>query len=58
MECLLILLLMLDIWTVFPEQDRYINSEILFEVFAQFKEAGIEIPFPQRDIHIVSNTSK
>lgn len=50
--------LILNIWTVFPEQDKYIISEILFEVFGQFGKAGIQIPFPQRDIHIVSDETK
>ncbi len=30
------------------------QSEVLFEIWNRFKEHGIEIPFPQRDIHIRS----
>ncbi len=30
-------------------------SEIRFEVFKRFREEGIEIPFPQRDIHFKSS---
>jgi potassium-dependent mechanosensitive channel len=31
-----------------------VRSELHFEIFRRFREAGIEIPFPQRDIHIKS----
>lgn len=31
-----------------------IKSEIIFQVFYQLKDAGIEIPFPQRDLHVKS----
>ncbi len=43
----------LRIWT-----DEYINrpavlkSQLYFEIFKRFKIEGIEIPFPQRDLHI------
>ena len=33
---------------------RRIKSEILFSVFEVFKNNNIEIPFPQRDIHVRS----
>jgi small-conductance mechanosensitive channel len=33
---------------------RNVRSALYFEIFAAFKKAGIEIPFPQRDIHIRS----
>ncbi|MFO8090749.1 MAG: mechanosensitive ion channel [Desulfatiglandaceae bacterium] len=33
---------------------RKIRSALYFAIFDEFKEAGIEIPFPQRDIHIRS----
>ena len=35
-----------------------IKSEVLLKVWDQFKEHGIEIPFPQRDIHIRSDDTK
>jgi small-conductance mechanosensitive channel len=31
-----------------------VRSVILADVDARFREAGIEIPFPQRDLHIRS----
>ncbi len=34
---------------------RRVRSNLYFAIFDQFKKAGIEIPFPQRDIHIRSN---
>ncbi len=49
----------LRVWT-----DRYINkpavlkSILYFEIFKRFKEAGIEIPFPQRDLNIKNTEFK
>jgi potassium efflux system protein len=34
---------------------RNVRSVLYFEIFEEFKKAGIEIPFPQRDIHIRSS---
>lgn len=36
---------------------RIIKSELYFAIFRMFKEKGIEIPFPQRDVYIKENTS-
>ena len=36
---------------------RLIRSEIYFATFAAFKREGIEIPFPQRDIHVRSTAA-
>lgn len=33
-----------------------ISSELRFEIDEEFRKAGIEIPFPQRDLHIKSGT--
>lgn len=33
----------------------HIKSNLLFEVEEQFRQKGIQIPFPQRDIHIKTN---
>jgi small-conductance mechanosensitive channel len=35
-----------------------VKSEVLLAVWDRFKAAGITIPFPQRDVHIVSMPSK
>lgn len=41
-------------WTKEFDQWIRIQSEILFKVFDDLKAAGIEIPFPQRDLHVRS----
>lgn len=43
----------LRVWTVTRVQTpRPLASELYFSVFQAFKEHGIEIPFPQRDLHL------
>ena len=43
------------VWVDDPEAGRAnIISEILLNVWDKFHEHGIEIPFPQRDLHIQS----
>jgi small-conductance mechanosensitive channel len=32
------------------------QSEVMFAIWRKFREAGIEIPFPQRDVHIRSSS--
>jgi small-conductance mechanosensitive channel len=45
---------------VFWSQQRFridnVMSDIRYEVFKRFKEEGIEIPFPQRDLHLRSSS--
>lgn len=41
-------------WTKEFNQWIKIKSDILFQVFDDLKAAGIEIPFPQRDLHVRS----
>jgi small-conductance mechanosensitive channel len=36
---------------------RRVRSSLYFAIFDELKKAGIEIPFPQRDIHIRSNAT-
>jgi len=40
-------------WVKEPHEHRTIRSEIYFAIFRAFRETGIQIPFPQRDIHII-----
>jgi small-conductance mechanosensitive channel len=41
------------VWTdSYIDKPGQLKSQLYFEIFKQFAENGIEIPFPQRDIHI------
>ncbi|MEM6642671.1 MAG: mechanosensitive ion channel domain-containing protein [Bacteroidota bacterium] len=45
----------LGVWTsTYTDKPRRLKTELYFEIFAQFQKEGIEIPFPQRDLHIKS----
>ncbi|MFH1837257.1 MAG: mechanosensitive ion channel domain-containing protein [Candidatus Omnitrophota bacterium] len=44
----------LYIWTDDPNNRFTIKSQVNFEINRLFKETGIKIPFPQRDIHFRS----
>ncbi|GAB4250344.1 MAG: mechanosensitive ion channel [Ekhidna sp.] len=45
----------LAVWTsTHTDKPRRLKTELYFEIFERFKEKGIEIPFPQRDVHIKS----
>ena len=49
----------LAIWTAtHTDKPRRLKTELYFDIFAKFKDQGIEIPFPQRDIHIKSEPEK
>jgi small-conductance mechanosensitive channel len=44
------------IWINDPQNGvSNVKSEVLLSVWDKFHAAGIEIPFPQRDLHIRSN---
>ncbi|MFZ4548377.1 MAG: mechanosensitive ion channel domain-containing protein [Bacteroidales bacterium] len=45
-------------WIADYNHSRRIKSEILFSVFAVLKQNNIEIPFPQRDLHLRSEGVK
>ena len=46
------------IWTSQPRRHQNIRSGINYNIFKLFKEAGIEIPFPQRDVHIYNESRR
>jgi small-conductance mechanosensitive channel len=49
----------LAVWTAtHTDKPRILKSELYFEIFRQFKLKGIEIPFPQRDLHLRSSDLK
>jgi small-conductance mechanosensitive channel len=46
---------LLYFWIDDVRSGRYLaQSEVMFGIWRKFKEKGIEIPFPQRDLHIRS----
>jgi small-conductance mechanosensitive channel len=46
----------LRVWTTTQIHRRpVIRSDIYFEIFRAFRENGVEIPFPQRDLHLRSS---
>jgi small-conductance mechanosensitive channel len=45
----------LRVWTIRHVQTpQILKSELYFRIFRAFRENGIEIPFPQRDVHLKS----
>lgn len=45
----------LVVWTTdFINRPRVLKSELYYEIFRRFKKEGVEIPFPQRDLHLKS----
>lgn len=48
----------LRVWIMDPEEGvGGIKSDVLLAIWDLFKKENIEIPFPQRDIHIKSSIS-
>ncbi|GAB2784787.1 mechanosensitive ion channel [Rhabdobacter roseus] len=41
-------------WTFSAWRIEYIKSDIRFDAFARFRAAGIEVPYPQQDLHLRS----
>ncbi|SNS63766.1 Mechanosensitive ion channel [Belliella buryatensis] len=49
----------LRVWTSeYISKPKVLKSQLYYEIFKKFNEEGIEIPFPQRDIHIISGGEK
>jgi hypothetical protein len=44
----------LEVWTAQPQRQEQLVSDLGFRVEAAFRRLGIEIPFPQRDLHLRS----
>lgn len=45
----------LRVWTSeYINRPKVLKSQLYYEVFKRFKEEGVEIPFPQRDLHLSS----
>lgn len=43
----------LNVWTnTYSDKPSMLKSQLYFEIFKRFKETGVEIPFPQRDLYI------
>jgi small-conductance mechanosensitive channel len=49
----------LRVWTSeYINRPKVLKSELYYEIFRIFKEEGVEIPFPQRDLHLGSGFEK
>ena len=49
----------LRVWTTeLIQKPHTLKSQLYFEIFKRFREQGVEIPFPQRDLHIKSTELK
>jgi small-conductance mechanosensitive channel len=49
----------LMVWTsTYIDRPIILKSQLYYAIFEKFKEYGIEIPFPQRDLHIRSGLPK
>ncbi len=46
------------VWVADPEWRGRVQHELNSAVFKAFKAAGVEIPFPQRDVHIIPPTGQ
>jgi small-conductance mechanosensitive channel len=44
----------LRVWIADPKRHNYVRSEINCAIVRKFREHGVEIPFPQRDLHVRS----
>lgn len=44
------------VWVAQPSRQFIIKSDLLFMLTKAFRQENIEIPYPQRDIHIISGT--
>ncbi len=45
------------VWTAHPEGHSRLRSRLNYGIDAAFRKNGVEIPFPQRDLHVKSATA-
>ena len=49
----------LRVWSAeYSDKPKVLKSILYYEIFEKFKQQNIEIPYPQRDIHIISGEEK
>jgi small-conductance mechanosensitive channel len=49
----------LRVWTdEYSDKPKVLKSQLYYAIFKKFKEHGVEIPFPQRDLHLKSGFEK
>jgi potassium efflux system protein len=48
----------LRVWIEDFNDRRIIQSELIMEIDRRFRTEGVEIPFPQRDVHLRSSQGK
>ncbi len=48
----------LRVWTAEPIRHQRLHSRLNYAIEAAFREKGIQIPFPQRDVHVRSAMEK
>lgn len=49
----------LQVWTTdYSDKPCTLKSELLYSIFSIFREHNVEIPFPQRDVHIITDEQK
>jgi len=44
----------LRVWIGDPKRNRYVHSDLNCAIVRKFRATGVEIPFPQRDLHVRS----
>lgn len=49
----------LRVWSSdYINKPKVLKSELYYDIFKRFSEEGVEIPFPQRDIHVITGGEK
>lgn len=49
----------LRVWSSdYINKPKVLKSELYYDIFKRFAEEGVEIPFPQRDIHVITGGEK